>query len=143
MAVYDWSCRLQNALCYKRTMVVESAGNDWYRMRLASISETTIVDASAAERGLSSSDRPDLRQPLEAYYIQLSTISKVQIHPFTAAATATSSSGPIFLFQKSPPKKKENASHKEWTWLLGAMADRSPADMPLNLEVMSSIPGQR
>jgi ferric-chelate reductase len=138
--VYDWSCRMQNALYYKLTMAVESAGNNWYRMRLASIPEAMTVDTSAAEKGLSSPDRPNLRHPLETYYIQLSTISKVQIHPFTAAATATSSSGPSFLFQKSPPKKKEKASHKEWTWLLGAMVDQSPADIPLNLEVMSSYP---
>jgi len=141
--VYDWSFRVQNALYYKRTIAVESAGNDWYRMRLASTSETMTVDASAAEKGLSSPDRPDLRHPLETYYIQLSTISKVQIHPFTAAATATASSGPSFLFQRSPPKKKKKASHKEWTWLLGAMVDQSPADMPLSLEVMSSVSRQR
>lgn len=141
--VYDWSCRLQNALYYQQAMFVESAGNDWYRMRLPSIPMTTTVDASAAEKGLSSPDTPNPCHPLETYYIQLSTISKVQIHPFTAAATATSSSGPNFLFQKSPPKKKEKASHKEWTWLLGAMVDQSPADMPFTLEVRSSISGQR
>ena len=135
--VYDWFCRMHNALYYKQTIAVESAGNNWYRMRLVSILETPAVDASAAEKGQSSPDRPDLRHPLETYYIRLSTISKVQIHPFTAAATATSSSGPSFLFQKSPSKKKEKASHKEWTWLLGAMIDRSPADVPLHLEVMS------
>lgn len=135
--VHDWFCRVHNALYYKQTITVESAGNSWYRMRLASILDTTTFDASAAEKGLSSPDGPDLRHPLETYYIRLSTISKVQIHPFTAAATATSSSGPSFLFQKSPSKKKEKASHKEWTWLLGAMIDRSPADVPLHLEVMS------
>jgi len=137
--VYDWCCRLQHALYYKQTIELERAGSDWYRIRLPSPSESTTRDVSAAEKGLSPQHSSELQHPLEMYYIRLSAISKVQIHPFTAAAIATSSTGASFLFQKSPPKKKEKTSHKEWTWLLGALVDQSPMDRPMNMEVSRAV----
>ena len=136
--VYDWGRRMQHALYYKQVLEVEDAGNDWYRVRLPSSGVSTTSDISSAEKGLPSHDHSGPHHPLETYHIRLSAISKVQIHPFTAAATATSASGLSFLFQKSPPKKKEKASRKEWTWLLGAMVDQS-ADKPLQMEVTVSI----
>jgi ferric-chelate reductase len=131
--VYDWGCRIQHALYYKRTLEVEIASNDWYRIRFPSASS----DVFSAEKGLSSHAESGPHHPLETYHIRLSAISKVQIHPFTAAATATSSSGLSFLFQKSPPKKKEKASQREWTWLLGVRVDQSPLKK-LQMEVSVS-----
>jgi hypothetical protein len=76
-----------------------------------------------------------MQHPLQTYYIQLSSISKAQIHPFTAAAPANATSGPVFLFQTSPPKKKDAATDKEWTWRLAAMVNDAPGNKPLALEV--------
>jgi ferric-chelate reductase len=137
--VYDWSYRVQHALCFKQTIGVESAGNNWYRMRLPSTSKTIGGNDSAAEKGLTSQNASEPNHPLETYYVRLSAISKVQIHPFTAVATATSSSGPTILFQKSPSKKKVTDSDKEWTWLLGAMIDQSPMESPLHIEVSHRV----
>lgn len=33
--VYDWSYRVQHALRFKQSIEVESAGNNWYRMKLS------------------------------------------------------------------------------------------------------------
>jgi hypothetical protein len=137
--VYDWSYRIQHTLRFKQTIEVESAGNNWYRMRLPSPSKTIASDGSAAEKGLTTQNASEPLHTLETYYVRLSAISKVQIHPFTAAATATSSSGPTILFQKSPSKKKVTASDREWTWLLGAMVDQGPVDGPLHMEVSRLI----
>jgi ferric-chelate reductase len=141
--VYDWSYRARHALCFKQTIQAESAGNNWYRMRLPSTSKTMADDGSAAEKGLDSQHALTLTHPLETYYIRLSAISKVQVHPFTAVATAALSSGPIILFQKSPSKKKVTASDKEWTWLLGAMVDQSLMGNPLHMEVSKPMTGRR
>jgi hypothetical protein len=100
-------------------------------------------DGSAVEKGLHSQHALMPNHPLETYYVRLTAISKVQIHPFTAVSTAKSSSGPIILFQKSPSKTKVTASDKEWTWLLGAMVDQSPMGNPLHMEVSNPMTGQR
>lgn len=128
--VYDWSYRVQHALRFKQSIEVESAGNNWYRMRLSGTSKTIAGDDSAAEKELTSQDASDPNHPLDTYYVRLSAISKVQIHPFTAVATATALSGPVILFQKSSPKKKVASSDKEWTWSLGAMIDKSSTEIP-------------
>jgi ferric-chelate reductase len=140
---YDWSYRVLHALCFKQTIEVESAGNNWYRMRLPSTSKTIAGDGSAAEKGLTPQSASEPNHPLETYYVRLSAISKFQIHPFTAVASATSLSGPIILFQKSPLKKKVTASDKEWTWLLGAMVDQSSMENALHMEVSSLMTGRR
>jgi ferric-chelate reductase len=141
--IYDWSYRVQHALRFTQTVEVESAGNNWYRMRLPSTSKTFADDGSAAEKGLTSQDASEPIHPLETYYVRVSAISKVEIHPFTAVATATSLSGPLILFQKSPPKKKVSASDKEWTWLLGAMVDKSSMETALHMEVSNLMTGRR
>lgn len=137
--VYDWGRRVQHALYYKQDLEVENAGNNWYRIRFPGTSaSTTTCDIAYTEKGLPSHDSSEPRHPLETYHIRLGAISKTQIHPFTAATTATSSSGLSFLFQKSPPKKKEKASQKEWTWLLGTMVDQSATNQPLQMEVSAT-----
>jgi hypothetical protein len=100
-------------IAFKETIEVESAGNNWYRMRLPNTSKTIAGDGSAAEKGLASQNTPEPNHSLKTYYVRLSAISKVQIHPFMAVATATSSSAPIILFQKSPSKKKVTISNEE------------------------------
>lgn len=134
---------MQHALRFKQTIEVGSAGNNWYRMRLPSTPKAIAGDGLVAEKGPTSQNASDPNHPLETYYIRLSTISKVQIHPFTVAATATTSSGPIILFQKRPSKKKVTANDKEWTWLLDAMVGQSPMEIPLHMDVSSPMIGRR
>jgi ferric-chelate reductase len=133
--LYDWMLRTQNALFYKQTIQVESAGGDWYRMRLPNAPDMASIDVSTVEKGLTPTKTSEVQHPLETYYIRLSAISKVRIHPFTAAAPANATSGPAFLFQTSPPKKKDAATDKEWTWQLAAMVNQAPRNKPLALEV--------
>lgn len=136
--VYDWAHRLRRALFYRKAISVENAGNGWYRMRLLHIGASTASDISDAEKALSVREATAKQEhPLETYYIRLRSISAIQIHPFTAVAPASSSSGPVLLFQKSPEKKKAIASAAEWTWKLGAMVDTSasPKTAPVILEV--------
>jgi hypothetical protein len=128
---------MQNALFYKQTIQVESAGGDWYRMRFPIAPDMASIDVSTAEKGLTPTKTSEVQHPLETYYIRLSAISKVQIHPFTAAVTANSTSGPVFLFQTSLPKKKDVANDKEWTWRLAAMVNHTPGNKPLALEASS------
>jgi ferric-chelate reductase len=133
--LYDWFLRMQNASFYKQTIYVESAGGDWYRMRFPNVSDTVSIDVSTAEKGLTLTKTSEMQHPLQTCYIQLSSISKAQIHPFTAAAPPNATSGPVFLFQTSPPKKKDAATDKEWTWRLAAMVNDAPGNKPLALEV--------
>jgi hypothetical protein len=49
--------------------------------------------------------------------------------------TVNSMSGPVFLFQTSPLKKKDVANDKEWTWRLAAMVNSALGNKLLALEV--------
>ena len=64
--------------------------------------------------------------PLQTYYLNFPSISKYQCHAFTASAVSTPSEGPIFLFRRSEGKKQKKLD-KEWTWELGALADKQAA----------------
>jgi ferric-chelate reductase len=77
--LYNWILRMQNVLFYKKTIQVESAGGDWYRMRLPNVPDKASIDVSTAEKGLTPTKTSELQHPLETYYIRLSAISKVQI----------------------------------------------------------------
>jgi ferric-chelate reductase len=77
--LYNWILRMQNVLFYKPTIQVESAGGDWYRMRLPNAPDKASIDVSTAEKGLTPTKNSELQHPLETHYIRLSAISKVQI----------------------------------------------------------------
>lgn len=62
--------------------------------------------------------------PLQSYYVNIPSISKLQNHAFTAAKIGSSTSGPVFLFQRTQGhvKMKQKKLDKEWTWKAGVLA---------------------
>jgi ferric-chelate reductase len=50
--VYDWSYRVQHALYFKQTIEVESAGNNWYRMRLRVLPRQLLAIIQRLRKGL-------------------------------------------------------------------------------------------
>ncbi|TKA55282.1 hypothetical protein B0A49_12684, partial [Cryomyces minteri] len=118
----DWVWRLCNALAKKTEATVENAGNGWYRVRLPPKHAGLVKDVEKSEAAVpkSGSDRV-----LATYYINFPSVSKLQIHPFTAATAETTGSGPVLLFQRGPERKKSKQSEKEWTWALATRVDAS------------------
>ena len=122
----DWCWRLfqgdAGGLQKKVTGMLESAEGGWYRLTLpvsARPSKASAADPSDVEK-LSYDTHP-----LQTYYLNIPSISKLQNHAFTAAKIGTETAGPTFLFQRAQPKSaktKQKKLDKQWTWKLGATA---------------------
>ena len=125
--VLDWAWRLfrgdVKGLTKKVNGVLEDAGHGWYRLTLPqavlpSGDSTTPSDETEKGQGLS--------HPLQTFYLNIPSISKLENHAFTAAKVGTSTSGPVILFQRSSPwspKRKQKKQDKEWTWKVGVAAN--------------------
>ncbi|KAJ4211459.1 hypothetical protein NW759_012371 [Fusarium solani] len=119
--VVDWTYRLfrgeGGGLHEKINATLENAGEGWYRLSLPVVTRSMKsydeIPESHAETGMSS------LTPLKTYYINIPSVSKLQNHAFTAAVPASSTSGPVFLFQRAGKASKK--SQKEWTWKVGAL----------------------
>lgn len=129
--VLDWAWRLFRGDAgglSKRVMgVVEDAGHSWYRLTLpvTGVSSKDLATEKPEERrsAVDTEKGLDLDHPLQTYYLNIPSISKLEIHAFTAAKVGNSTSGPVFLFQRSTPwspKRKSKKQKKEWTWKVGA-----------------------
>ncbi|KAK3713326.1 hypothetical protein LTR37_008518 [Vermiconidia calcicola] len=107
---------------------LESAEGGWYRITLPAGRYAT--SPSTAENDVVEKQEY-LNHPLQTYYLNIPSISKVQNHAFTAAEVGSAASGPVFLFQKAQPssvKKKQKKQDNEWTWKVGAAASGLTAD---------------
>lgn len=133
--IFDWIQRLRHALLFKTELLIENAGNGWYRMRLPGFLGNSATDDSSTEKGSSLLDMGTTQSPLQTFHVQIGAISNLQIHPFTAALTSTSSRAPVLLFRTSPPRKNTGKTEKEWTWRLAALADQHSSLNALTLEV--------
>ncbi|RSL53161.1 hypothetical protein CEP54_010557 [Fusarium duplospermum] len=119
--VFDWGYRLfrgqGGGLTEKTNATLENAGDGWYRLSLPILTRNMEnyeeLSESLTETGLSS------LTPLKTYYLNIPSVSKLQNHAFTAAVPASSTSGPVFLFQRAGQASKK--SQKEWTWKVGAL----------------------
>lgn len=60
---------------------------------------------------------------MATYYINIPSMSKIELHPFTAATTESATIGPVLLFQQGPERKKAKRNVKEWTRKVGNMVD--------------------
>ena len=129
--VADWGWRFQNSLATKAEAVVENAGNGWTRVELppkqAVIARDAEKDASAMSPSLSTA-------VLATYYVNFPGVSKIQLHPFTAASTGSAETGPVLLFRRGPERKKAKQTEKEFTWAVAAAADAS-IEKPLTIKV--------
>lgn len=120
--IADWGWRVSHALSTRVEAVIENAGNDWYRVRLPS----SVYAGSPAD------GEKAVSNPLQTYYLNFPSISRIQVHAFTAAGVE-SSTGPYFLLQKSGAKKQKKLD-KEWTWKLAALVSQR-ASMRKSLDV--------
>ncbi|KAK5113377.1 hypothetical protein LTR62_003477 [Meristemomyces frigidus] len=120
------------------TATLASAGGEWYRIVIPntqSVSETSLEKLSTA-------------QPLQTYYINIPSISRLENHPFTAAKISSNGSDTVLLFQKTPAaviKRSSTAQAKEWTWKLsrlieGEMSWKERHEMKVRLEGPYSPP---
>ncbi|KAF4975336.1 hypothetical protein FZEAL_7869 [Fusarium zealandicum] len=133
--VVDWAWRLYfgeaGGLHEKTNATLENAGGGWYRLSFPLLATKVTggygeIPGSPSESGLSS------LTPLKSYYLNVPAISKIQNHAFTAAIPSSTTSGPVFLFQRAQGKIPEKAE-KQWTWKLGALV-ANPNDS-IQLEV--------
>ncbi|KAM0437855.1 hypothetical protein ACHAPT_002220 [Fusarium lateritium] len=125
--VVDWVYRLfggeGGGLHEKLNATLENAGEGWYRLSLPLLTRITEnydeIPGSQAEMSMSS------LTPLKSYYVNIPSVSKIQNHAFTAAVSASGTSGPAFLFQRAGKESKK--CQQEWTWKVGALVP-NPAD---------------
>ncbi|KAK0941801.1 hypothetical protein LTR29_006693 [Friedmanniomyces endolithicus] len=100
--VGDWVWRLRHSLSTKEVAIVENAGNGWTRVRLPSEHALSANDGEKGASALSTLATP----VLATYYVNFPSISKLQVHPFTAASTGSGGTGPVLLFRRGPERKK-------------------------------------
>ncbi|MCJ1405679.1 hypothetical protein MMC11_008908 [Xylographa trunciseda] len=122
LGISDWVRRVSHSLKKKSTAVVEDAGSGWYRVRLP---QEKIADTQDVEKSQIDMVASTLGSPLQTYYVNFPTVSKLQIHPFTAAVLETPTAGSTLLYQKAPERKKAKDTNKEWTWKLSALVDEA------------------
>ena len=116
----DWATRLRWLRKNTVTARLENAGHGWYRIRLPSPLGTESCEKA-------------VKKPLQAYYLNFPTVSKLQCHAFTASAVGGVDCGPTFLFRRAEGKKEKKLG-KEWTWKLGSLvesASSAPEDVAL------------
>lgn len=135
--ILDWAWRLflgdAKGLTKKVTGVLEDAGRGWYRLILP---PAVLASRDSTTEGTTSDDAEKgqkLSHPLQTFYLNIPSISRLQNHAFTAAKVGTSTAGPVILFQRSTPwspRRKQKKQDKEWTWRAGVAAsgELTPAE---------------
>lgn len=115
--VGDWAWRLYYALALRIEVFVENAGNGWFRIRLP------VQQGHDEAKNEKHTAMEDAGKLLATYYVNLPAVSRLQLHPFTAASVGNGQAGPVLLFQKGPERKKAKKRDREWTWKLGHLID--------------------
>lgn len=123
----DWALRIfrgDSGLGKTVTATLEAAGHGWYRVTLKPSKGVTSPVEEPAD-GYASGDEKQLpTPPIQSFYLNIPSVSRVQNHTFTAAKTATNDTGPVFLLQRAPlagRRKPGTSEGKEWTWKLGRL----------------------
>ena len=124
--VGDWGWRFFSGETGLRKTVngtLENAGYGWYRITLPVSAKTLKLDQPGDDEVLTEKQLPV--HPIQSYYLNIPSISKLQSHAFTAAKVGSSNSGPVFLFQRTQGtgKTKQKKLDKEWTWKVGSQAN--------------------
>ena len=110
--LFDWLARLRRLQKNTVEARVENAGNGWYRICIpGAIGPDTSEGATCP--------------PLQAYYLNFPSISKLQCHAYTSSDTGGGSQGPSFLFRLAEGKTQTKLD-KEWTWKLGKLVEANP-----------------
>ena len=134
--VSDWVWRLRCSLLVRSEAIVEKAGNGWTRVTLPSHQPLTPNDAEKHETSSSSTSSPTLA----TYYVNFPTLSKMELHPFTAASPVSAEVGPVLLFRRRPERKKARQTKREFTWAVAAAAETSAEPSKLQVGTISSTP---
>lgn len=127
----DWAWRLfggDTGLGKHVDGTLANAGGGWYRITLPASARALQDETSLSESVEDvATEKQALGHPLQTYYINIPSISKLQNHAFTAAKIRTNASGPVLLFQPTPGsgKMKQKRLAKEWTQKLASVDSRA------------------
>jgi ferric-chelate reductase len=112
----DWVWRLFRGDTGLKTKVeckLELADGDWCRLTLPPAVRYSNASSDGSEKNT------EVSHPLQTYYVNIPSVSKLQNHAFTAAKIGNPGTGPVILFQRSQigvDKRKPKRLQKEWTW---------------------------
>ena len=123
--IVDWAWRIfrgDTGVMKRVDGTLEDAGYGWYRISLP-VSAKTLQSDDGVEEDIGT-EKQTLAHPLQTYYLNFPSISKLQNHAFTAAKVGSSTTGPTFLFQRAQRSDKTNQKklEREWTWKVGGQA---------------------
>lgn len=116
---YDIGVRYTTLLQPKIKATLEDAGNGWYRIVLPP-SESSLVSDDAVEH------------PLQTYYLNVPSVSKLQNHAFTANKVGTSERGAELLFRRADGKKPKRLD-QEWTWKVAGLLDQGTTSQSIEV----------
>ena len=127
----DWAWRLfrgDTGLAKSVDGKLENAGNGWYRISLPESVKKLPPALSAKLDGEAGEEKSIATHPLQTYYLNIPSVSRLQNHAYSPALTGSASSGPVFLFQRTSiegksARKQKKAMKNQWTWKVGRKAD--------------------
>lgn len=134
--ILDWGWRLfggDAGLTQKVDGLLEDAGYGWFRITLPSTVRKLPSPLSGSMDGETPDEKQMVAHPLQTYYLNIPSVSKLQNHAFAAAAIGSTNSGPVFLFQRTSvegksERKRKKMMKKEWTWKVGKKAADGEGD---------------
>lgn len=129
----DWIWRLCGgdyglASCLDGTL--EDAGNGWVRIRLPPATTRPSPDHASGKDDQATDDDKAIAQPLQTFYLNVPSVSKLQCHAFSAARTGSTNTGPVFLFQPTSregksQRKQQKMMKREWGWKVARQASEN------------------
>jgi len=124
------------SLSHLVTAELQKDENGWYRIIIPGASVPGHVSRREAET-------TDL--PLKTYYLNVSSASKFENHPFTACNGALSTSGTgeqqdiVFLWRVPTTGKPDKKQSREWTTKLACLMDSTQESDKMDLEVGNTL----
>ena len=133
----DWAWRLfrgDSGLAKRVDGNLEDAGYGWYRLSLPPCVKRLSPALSSDMNGKSADEKQVIAHPLQTYYLNIPSVSKLQSHAFSAATIGSSGTGPVFLFQRTSvdgksKRKQKKIMKKQWTWKVGNQASNTNGGM--------------
>lgn len=129
--VVDWAWRLvrgDTGLVQVLDGTLEDAGNGWYRVVLPPSAKKLPTGLRGKLGGDGAEEKQAVMHPLQTYYLNVPSVSKLQNHAFSAAVVGSTLNGPVFLFQRTSTvgqsvRREKRTMKRQWTWKLGRQAE--------------------